>query len=130
MIVEDNGFNILPIKSTLEKNHIDFDIAKNGLMAVDRYNKLMKEGEIYGIIFMDLEMPMMNGYEATEKIREIEKAKKYQRTYICALSATNNKETTDLCKKSGMDNYASKPLNMETMLKLIDDKFNELARKK
>lgn len=44
LIVEDNAFNIVPIKATLEKNRIEFDIAKNGLMAVDRYNHIMKDG--------------------------------------------------------------------------------------
>ena len=44
LIVEDNGFNVLPIQKTLTRNHIDYDLAKNGLMAVDRYNQIMKEG--------------------------------------------------------------------------------------
>ncbi len=44
LIVEDNGFNVLPIQSTLKKFHISYDLAKNGLMAVDRYNDTMKEG--------------------------------------------------------------------------------------
>lgn len=97
LIVEDNAFNIVPIKSTLEKNKIQFDIAKNGSMAVERYKNIMKEGymnyvhwfsNIYGVILMDLEMPVMDGYEATEKIRESEKANKYPSTYICALSAS------------------------------------------
>ena len=44
LIVEDNGFNIIPIKSTLEKKHIEYDVAKNGLMAVDRYHQIMTEG--------------------------------------------------------------------------------------
>ncbi len=44
LIVEDSDFNIVPMKATLEKHHIDFDVAKNGMMAVDRYNQIMREG--------------------------------------------------------------------------------------
>lgn len=44
LIVEDNAFNIVPIKTTLDRHHIEYDIAKNGLMAVDRYNQMMSEG--------------------------------------------------------------------------------------
>jgi CheY-like chemotaxis protein len=43
LIVEDNHFNILPIKNTLNRNRIKFDWAKNGLMAVDRYTQAMKD---------------------------------------------------------------------------------------
>ena len=43
LIVEDNQFNVFPIKKTLDRNHIDFDWAKNGLDAVEKYNKAMKE---------------------------------------------------------------------------------------
>jgi len=44
LIVEDNVFNVLPIQATLKRNHIEYDLAKNGLMAVDRYNQSLKEG--------------------------------------------------------------------------------------
>lgn len=54
LIVEDNAFNIVPIKTTLEKKQIEYDIAKNGLMAVDRYNHIMKEGYLYDFIFLQL----------------------------------------------------------------------------
>ena len=50
LIVEDNGFSIIPIQTTLKRNHIEYDVAKNGLMAVDRYNQAMKEGYIFSII--------------------------------------------------------------------------------
>ena len=87
-------------------------------MAVERYEEIMRGRSRYTAILMDLEMPMMNGYEATEKIRLIEKERKYPITYICGLSASNDKKTEAKCIKSGMNNYTSKPLNMEYMLSL------------
>ncbi len=44
LIVEDNDFNIVPIKATLQKHMIDFDVAENGFMAVDRYTQIMRDG--------------------------------------------------------------------------------------
>ena len=105
-----------------------YDVAKNGLMAVERYDKKMIEGSRYVLILMDLEMPMMNGYEATKKIRSIEKEKKYPKTYICGLSAYTDKNTEKMCLDCGMNNYTSKPLNMESMLKLINEQFSILGK--
>eukprot|EP00826_Nyctotherus_ovalis_P006722 TRINITY_DN1161_c0_g1_i13.p2 TRINITY_DN1161_c0_g1~~TRINITY_DN1161_c0_g1_i13.p2 ORF type:complete len:116 (+),score=22.16 TRINITY_DN1161_c0_g1_i13:98-445(+) len=75
------------MQTILKRNHIKFDWAKNGLMAVDKYDQAMRDSETYVMIFMDLEMPMMDGYEATVKIREIERDNGYRPTLICALSA-------------------------------------------
>ena len=93
---------------------------------------------MYTIIFMDLEMPIMDGYEATMKIREIEKSNKYHPTLICALSAYTNDgkdlywvilEIKQRCIKCGMDDCLAKPLNMEQMLKMISNEFEKLQNK-
>ena len=91
LIVEDNDFNIVPIKTTLSRNQIGFEIAKNGVMAVERYQRSIREGFIYGVVLMDLEMPLMDGYEATIEIRKVEKAQSKHSTYICGLSAYRDK---------------------------------------
>ena len=54
LIVEDNQFNVLPIQSTLTRNRIEYHLAKNGLMAVDRYNQAMKE--LYYLSYKDLKL--------------------------------------------------------------------------
>lgn len=73
-------------------------------------------------------MPLMGGCEATEKIRETEKSNKYPRTHICGLSAYTDKRTEEMCLQSGMDNYVSKPLNMDHMLKLIGEQYKLLSK--
>jgi len=114
----------MPIKRTLEKNAINYDIAKNGFMAVERFNQTMASRMRYGMILMDLEMPLMNGFEATEHIRNAETESNYPKTYICGLSASTDKETEAKCLRYGMDNYLSKPLQMDILLKIIKEQFS------
>ena len=94
---------------------------------------------------MDLEMPIMDGYEATVKIRESEKENGYPRTFICGLSAYTDEsmmffyrplvknlcvEVKQRCIECGMDNYLSKPLNMEQMMQMIGQEFGKMRVKK
>ena len=115
-------FNIVPIKATLNKHKIEYDVAQNGIIAVDRYIKHISDGGEYRLILMDLQMPIMDGYEATVKIREFEKENNYPKVYICALSAANDNESKEKTKKVGMDNYLPKPINTEQLIELIEKK--------
>ena len=83
MLVEDVPFNLQILKMGLDKNKVQYDTAEDGAIAVDLFQK-----GIYYAIFMDLFMPNMNGYDATTKIREIEKDRNDGKTvFICGLSA-------------------------------------------
>ena len=143
LIVEDNTFNLVPIKITLDRHKIDYDIAKNGLMAVDRYTNKIKQRFVicfspyrsgYEVILMDIEMPLMNGYEATEQIRAMEKEGKIPRTFICGLSAATDAskictlkliEAIEKCKECGMDEYLAKPVSMDKMIELVMGEFKK-----
>eukprot|EP00826_Nyctotherus_ovalis_P006723 TRINITY_DN1161_c0_g1_i4.p3 TRINITY_DN1161_c0_g1~~TRINITY_DN1161_c0_g1_i4.p3 ORF type:complete len:118 (+),score=42.06 TRINITY_DN1161_c0_g1_i4:98-451(+) len=116
------------MQTILKRNHIKFDWAKNGLMAVDKYDQAMRDSETYVMIFMDLEMPMMDGYEATVKIREIERDNGYRPTLICALSAYTDEKVKKRCMECGMDDYLSKPLNMELMLQMIAKELENIRQ--
>lgn len=79
-------------------------------------------------------MPLMDGYEATTQIREIEKVNNYRPTLICALSAYTDEcrilvdKSLDIkkrCFDCGMDDYLSKPLNMELMLQMISEEYKK-----
>lgn len=124
LIVEDNEINQLVTSQMLESIGFDIDIANDGLEAVNMANK-----SNYDIVFMDLQMPNMDGFEATKKIREFNK-----NTPIVALSAAVMDKDKELTSLAGMNNHLAKPLirsELESILKqyfemeLIDNKLNK-----
>ena len=88
------------------------DLAANGLEAVEA----VKEKQ-FDIVFMDLHMPDMDGMEASRKIRDWEKADSH--TFIVALTASYLPEIGESLFDAGMDNYISKPLDVEQVQRLL-----------
>ncbi len=112
LLVEDNRANQIFMKVLLKKLGATQDVANDGAEAIEKF-KTHK----YDIIFMDENMPIMNGIEATKKIRQIEKEKELNRTIIVALTANSLEGDKERFIGSGMDMYLSKPLDVK---KLID----------
>jgi|JI9StandDraft_1071089.scaffolds.fasta_scaffold00377_8 PAS domain S-box-containing protein len=113
LIVDDDLINLFLAKSILSQllpNGI-FISAVNGIEAVEKFTE-----ENPDIIFMDIQMPELNGYEASIKIRELEIGKKIP---IIALSAGILTEDIEKCYESGMDDYASKPIVQETIKNIL-----------
>ena len=113
LIVDDDEINIYLTKSIISQVYADGILleASNGKEAVDIFQK-----EKPDIIFMDIQMPEMNGYEATKEIRKLETI---SRIPIIALTAGTVKGSNDLCFDAGMDDYACKPIKrdiLETIL--------------
>ena len=90
------------------------DAAANGLLA---YNKII-ENE-YDLVLMDLQMPVLNGYKATEMIRNYERMNNKVPVKIVAMTANAMKDDEDLCLNIGMDAYLSKPFRMEDMIRIL-----------
>jgi CheY-like chemotaxis protein len=101
LVAEDNQFNQMVILQTLRQVGIVADIACNGQQAIDR----LETGEQYDIIIMDLQMPEMDGFEATTYIRNT----LHLETPILALTANVLGDVRVQCLKSGMNEYISKP---------------------
>lgn len=113
LIVEDNIINQKVLKKLLNKLNIPTDIANNGLEAV-----LLFEKNDYDIIFMDLHMPEMDGFEATKKIHSLTKYKS-RNIPIVAVTASAFDEDKTKAIASGMDDFVSKPIVLKNLEETI-----------
>lgn len=114
MVADDNKVNILLAKTVIKKIAPDSTICavENGIDAITEFDTFLPD-----IIFMDIQMPAMNGYEATRVIRK----KSFGITVpIIALTAGNVKGERDRCIEAGMDDYISKPFVEETMKTMLE----------
>ena len=112
LIAEDNPINMLVIRSHLAKMGFHIIEAVNGKEAVEKYTE-----NAVDLIFMDIHMPEMNGFEATRKIREYEAGNKH--TPIIALTADAFSDDKNKCLSEGMDFYLSKPFGPEEIVNVI-----------
>ena len=121
LIVDDYKFSRIILEKNLKKLGLcSIDIAVNGQEAVDLF-KLNN----YDIIFMDCQMPVLNGFKATKEIRKVNKRNKNY-THIIALSADVMTENKEVCINAGMDYFMVKPFNPEK----INDILREVIIKK
>jgi len=120
LVAEDNPINQKLITNILNKTGIEVDIANNGAEAVESYMKNQ-----YDIIFMDIEMPVMGGMEATAKIRSYEREKGIRPVPIVALTA--NALSGDKAKYlgAGMDDYMAKPIKLDELRRIFTTYFEE-----
>ena len=123
LIAEDNDVNQMIISSYLQKHGINSDIANNGEIAVTK----MTAGH-YDIIFMDCQMPVLDGYQATHIIRNQEESSRENKTPIIAMTGNALSGDHEKCLDAGMDGYLSKPINKQQLAALLEEFL--VARKK
>jgi PAS domain S-box-containing protein len=114
LLVEDNAVNQLVALRLLEKYGHTVNVAANGRKALEGLEK-----ESYDIILMDVQMPEMNGWEATQAIREKEKSTGGH-IPIVAMTAHAMKGDEERCLAAGMDAYLTKPIRTQELLALLD----------
>jgi len=116
LLVEDNYISQRVARTSLEKDGFtNLDIAENGRVAIRMFEK--KE---YEIILMDIRMPVMDGLEATEKIREIERINTQRKSsYIVAFTAYAVEGDKERFLDSGMDDYIAKPFQADELVRVI-----------
>jgi two-component system, NarL family, sensor histidine kinase BarA len=107
LVAEDNSINIQVARYILSPLSNEIIFVLNGEEAIEHFLK-----DQFDLIFMDVKMPVMDGYEATQKIRQIELERgKGERIPIIAMTANNMYEEIQECLKIGMDGFLSKPFS-------------------
>ncbi len=107
LLVEDNAVNLHIARRFLAKMGCDVTVASDGGKAVERF-----ESGSFDVVLMDCEMPIVDGYEATRRIRRAESTSLNPRTPIIAVTAFANREERDRCLACGMDDHLTKPLDV------------------
>jgi len=116
LLVEDNVLNQKFAVATLEKNGHQVVIAENGKIAFDKYTN-----GTFDLILMDVQMPVMDGVQATINIREHEKSKQLNPVKIVAVTAYAMDRDRERCLNSGMDKFLAKPFKPEQLMNIIDN---------
>ncbi len=117
LLVEDNLLNQRIVTFSLKRFNHDVIIANNGVEAIEMFRE-----KKFDVILMDIMMPVMDGLEATVKIREIENTSNTEkRTPIIALTANTMDNDRDKCLSYGMDEFMAKPFDIEKLNSIFDE---------
>ena len=114
LIVDDNDINKKLLAKVLENENLEVTYASNGQEAVN-----LREKHDYDIIFMDIQMPVMNGVEASKAIRKFENEHNKSTVPIIALTANTGKDDRDEYLDAGMTDYMAKPIMIDDVRKRI-----------
>jgi CheY-like chemotaxis protein len=114
LLAEDNDFNVVVAQDDLNLAYpgVHIDVAANGQLAVEMVGR-----NHYDLVLMDVQMPVMNGYDATRAIRALTGDK--SRTPIIAMTANVMKAEVDRCTEAGMDGFIPKPFRQEDLVEAI-----------
>ena len=118
LLVEDNELNQEIAAAILEENGFIVDTAMNGAVAVEKIRDAAAGR--YDLVLMDVQMPIMNGYEATQRIRMLSDAKKAD-IPIIAMTANAFEEDRRAAISAGMDGYIAKPIDIPKLMQVIED---------
>lgn len=114
LIVEDDPLNRLFLVDLLKIHNLVPLIACNGKEAVEQWSQ-----HDFFAILMDIQMPEMNGIEATRIIRQKEREEGRSKTAVIAVTAYNTQENHDACQQVGMDDYINKPVRIPDLLEVL-----------
>jgi CheY-like chemotaxis protein len=117
LLAEDVEINREIVISLLEDTGVIIDCAENGLQAAEMFKA---DPLKYNIIFMDIHMPEMDGYEATHCIREFENERGLKAVPIIAMTANVFREDVEKCIASGMNDHLGKPIDLAELFKKTD----------
>jgi CheY-like chemotaxis protein len=114
LLAEDNPINRIVAVKQLEKLGYKVETANNGLDAIQAHRQ-----RNYQVIFMDCQMPEMDGYEATKQIRRMESEQNLEPVRIIAMTANAMEGDAELCAATGMDDYIAKPVDHNKLITVL-----------
>jgi len=123
LIVEDNVVNQKVASAMLKKFGVDIDVVANGKEAITNLTKLP-----YDLIFMDCQMPVMDGYEASRQIRNKNSGINDSNLPIIAMTANAMKGDKEKCLASGMSDYISKPVKPDALRQMMEKWLHDQMR--
>ena len=112
MVAEDNAINRTVITAMLESIGVASVLAEDGQQAAQALAQLVERGTPPALVLMDIQMPVLDGLAATERIRAWEKERQLPRVPIVALTANAYAEDRARCLSAGMDDFLAKPVNL------------------
>jgi len=124
LLAEDVDINREIITAILEPAHIEIDYAENGAEAVRMFSEVPEK---YDMVFMDIQMPVMDGYEAARNIRALE-SEKAKTVPIIAMTANVFKEDVDNCIDAGMNGHVGKPVDAAEVLSRVKTYYNPVPQ--
>ena len=128
LLVDDNAVNRKVANEILKKSGCIVDLAESGYQAIDKVEARMKSGEsFYDIIFMDIQMPDMDGVETTQALK-----KRFPDNLppIVAMTAYSMKEDRDRFISQGMDDYIAKPIRAQTLIYKVKELLSNVDSRK
>ena len=124
LLVEDNELNAEIAMAILEQSGLILDRVEDGLACINRLSEV--DADLYDLILMDIQMPNMNGYEATRRIRQFENVKKAS-IPILAMTANAFEEDKKMAMEAGMNGHISKPIDVNVLEKQIINIFKKMS---
>lgn len=124
LLVEDNDLNAEIAMAILEQSGLILDRVEDGLACVNRLSEV--DADLYDLILMDIQMPNMNGYEATRRIRQFENVKKAS-IPILAMTANAFEEDKKMAMEAGMNGHISKPIDVNVLENQIINIFKKVS---
>ncbi len=114
LVAEDNQVNQQIARATLQKKGLTVEIASNGVEVIEAVKNYF-----FDLVLMDVQMPEMDGFEATRAIRELEAKSQKKKIPIIAMTAHAMKDDRERCIQAGMDDYISKPMKPDSLAELL-----------
>jgi CheY-like chemotaxis protein len=119
LVAEDNEINALLMRSLLGRLGHHAVITTNGEEALESWLSAKSAGSPYDLVLMDIQMPQLNGIDATQRIRQLEAGQPGRRTAILALTANTLVEDRYACFEAGMDGFLIKPLDRDKLAEAL-----------